>query len=574
MATNPLRNTLKQAISVDLNTTGKAFSSKLTPEIRDNLFRIKLGDRSSLETTLGALRRGTNFDIELYALKKPRRSVLKSIGDTIFSQLTRREIRQNLKLLGKSTRPGTQEEALTQIVEPGEYVLRVFQRRGQGRYRAEFRTQPTSLQPIPSGSAFTFNWLKQIGSSKNDYAYGVTVRNDEISIAGTTETGLAGLPTAGLNEAFIARYNQNGDRQLTIQSSTTAADTIFDIITDSAGNYYVAGARVKFTGSLPSESDGFVAKFSADGTKLWDKKIDSDNISVPLIGSRDRFDVASSIGLDANGNVFVAGFLKAFPNVLGVSSDSTAFVSKFNNTNGDLITSFGSGGTAEFGASGSSAAADLAVDSSGNLYISGITGATLTASDPNAPFTGGDAFVTKVNGTSGDALWNQTLASTGDAQDYGRSIAVSNGSVYVAGQTNGALPGQTNAGGTDGFVAKLGATGGALQWVNQFGTSTLDEAQAIAVDAAGHLYVTGETNAALFGGTYYGGSDAFIAKYDAAGARLASTQLGTAQNDEAYNITVDAAGNIFVVGQTLGSLAGANSSQGGYDAWVAKYRVV
>ncbi|NEQ24893.1 MAG: hypothetical protein F6K28_38515, partial [Microcoleus sp. SIO2G3] len=152
----------------------------------------------------------------------------------------------------------------------------------------------------------------------------------------------------------------------------------------------------------------------------------------------------------------------------------------------------------------------------------------------------------------------------------GRSIAVTaEGTIYITGQTDGTLSGQTSAGGRDGLVARY-STNGTLVWAKQFGTASLDEGQGIAIAPNGSIYVTGETNAALFGQPFAGGSDAFFAQFAPNGDRLSAQQIGTAQADESYNLTIDSAGNLYVIGQTLGTFPG-QSSAGSYDAWIAKY---
>ncbi|HEY9661227.1 MAG TPA: SBBP repeat-containing protein, partial [Allocoleopsis sp.] len=140
-------------------------------------------------------------------------------------------------------------------------------------------------------------------------------------------------------------------------------------------------------------------------------------------------------------------------------------------------------------------------------------------------------------------------------------------SVYITGQTQVALPGNSYAGNKDAFVAKY-SSDGARQWVRQFGTSGLEEAQTIAVDNSGRIYVAGETNQSLFG-SYYAGSDAWVAVYDSNGNRLKGLQIGTLGDDEIYGATITG-NSLYLIGQTEGSFSGF-SNQGSYDAWVAQY---
>lgn len=107
---------------------------------------------------------------------------------------------------------------------------------------------------------------------------------------------------------------------------------------------------------------------------------------------------------------------------------------------------------------------------------------------------------------------------------------------------------------------------GQLAWVRQFGTSGYDTAYAVAPDALGNVYVTGETP--NLGGPSAGADDVYLAKFDAGGNRTLTKQFGTASSDMGRSIAVDGSGNIFVAGSTYGSLGGSIS--GATDAFVAK----
>ena len=94
--------------------------------------------------------------------------------------------------------------------------------------------------------------------------------------------------------------------------------------------------------------------------------------------------------------------------------------------------------------------------------------------------------------------------------DWTESIAVAPSGVYVAGITAGILPGQTNAGNTDAYVRKYNNNGNEL-WTRQFGTGGGDEGFGIAVDASG-VYIAGHVEGALPGQTHAGGRDVFVRK--------------------------------------------------------------
>jgi hypothetical protein len=180
----------------------------------------------------------------------------------------------------------------------------------------------------------------------------------------------------------------------------------------------------------------------------------------------------------------------------------------------------------------------------------------------------------------------------GAGSDEGAAIAVdAAGNAYVTGQSDsldfpttvGALDTSSN-GLVDTFVTKLNASGSAPTYSTYLGGAGNDEGAAIAVDASGSAYVTGQTDSSNFPttagapDTSLGGTDdGFVTKLNASGSGLAySTYLGGAGFDEGLGLAVDTSGNAYVVGQAdstdFPTTAGAfdTTSNGGYDTVVAK----
>jgi hypothetical protein len=166
-------------------------------------------------------------------------------------------------------------------------------------------------------------------------------------------------------------------------------------------------------------------------------------------------------------------------------------------------------------------------------------------------------------------------------------VTDSSGNVYVAGVTDGAVPGgvtingvftaNTNSGGNDVFVAKYDPNG-SLMWAVQFGSAGDDFAQGLAVFTqpsstnAQLVYVSGWTTDALPGNKSAGGIDAFVAKLDAATGNITwIKQYGTPFDDFGYGAAVDAVdGSVYIAGSTLGNLAGS-IPDGHSDAYIIKF---
>ncbi len=308
-------------------------------------------------------------------------------------------------------------------------------------------------------------------------------------------------------------------------------------------------------------------------------------------------DLGQGIAVDSSGNAYVTGdtFSTNFPtaNPLqavygGGLNQGDAFVAKLNPAGSALVYSTYLGGSCQDSGQG------IAVDSSGNAYVTGGTFSTdfPTASPLQAVFGGGlsDGFVAKLNPTGSALVYSTYLGGSGDDSGYGIAVD-STGNAYVTGETDStnfptSRPLQASSGGgSDAFVAKLNSGGSALVYSTYLGGSSQDFGQGIAVDSAGNAYVSGVTNSTDFptasplqavfgGGVDYG--DAFVAKLNPTGSALVySTYLGGSSDDEGHGIAVDSAGNAYVSGGTFSTdfptASPLQASFGGdEDAFVAK----
>jgi hypothetical protein len=160
------------------------------------------------------------------------------------------------------------------------------------------------------------------------------------------------------------------------------------------------------------------------------------------------------------------------------------------------------------------------------------------------------------------------LGTTGS--DEANAVAVdAAGNVYITRDTNGNLDGQANAGDYDAFIAKYDSSGN-KQWVKLLGSTGTDYGRGVAVDTSGNAFITGYAGGNLDGQANAGSSDAYIAKYDSSGNKLWVKLLGTSSADGALSVAVDASGNAYITGDTNGSLDG-QANAGSSDTFIAKY---
>jgi len=279
-------------------------------------------------------------------------------------------------------------------------------------------------------------------------------------------------------------------------------------------------------------------------------------------------DQAYGIAVDSSGNAYVVGYTYStnFPTQNAfqgkMKGTYTLFVSKLNASGNAFIYSTylgGSGGDIGYG---------IAVDSAGNAYV---TGGTSSSNFPTvhalqSHLNGDDdAFVTELN-ASGSALVYSTYLG-GSSDDYGRSIAVdSAGNAYVTGYTESTdfplvhpFQTQNHSGVYTGFVSKLKSGGSALNYSTYIGGNDYDQPAGIAVDSAGHAYITGTTgsgdfpvkNAIQKTDLHPGIGTGFISELNTKGNALVfSTFLGGSLLDEGNSIAVDRTGQIYVTGAT------------------------
>ncbi len=306
-----------------------------------------------------------------------------------------------------------------------------------------------------------------------------------------------------------------------------------------SGNIYVSGDTN--TSSQPSLKDIFLGSFDANGNLNW---LDS---QVSNTG-----DTNNAISADSNGNVYITTSTKG--DLGGPNQGADDVILKKYNGSGSLQWA------RQFGSSSQDFGMSVTVDQLGSVFVTGYTLGELGDYSAN----GWDGYLAKFD-SSGNQQWTKQIGS--DRDDYGTSVTADGfGNVYVTGITNGSV-GSSNFGEEDVFVRKYDGLG-ALLWTNQFGTAGVDFPGNTTIDGSGNLLLTGTTEGNL-GGSYFGGSDAFISKIDTQGNMLWSRQLGTTSDEEGSGIAIDESGTIYIGGYTRGSLA--TQSFGSRDAFLARY---
>lgn len=342
-------------------------------------------------------------------------------------------------------------------------------------------------------------------------------------------------------------------------SSAVTNATYPAVVTDSQGNIYVTGydGGATFT-SNPTDLTGggathvFVIKMSPAGVLVY-----------AVFFGGELIDVGGGIAVDSGGNAYVTGYTSSqhFPTTQGApqasnaGTNNNAFVSKLNASGTALVYSTYLGGSGNFYGRA------IAVDHSGNAYVTGTAAASGSVPFPlvsplstNASSAG---FLTKVN-AAGNGLSYSTYVTAG----LGYGIAVdSNGNAFVSGSSGTA----SSPSPAQGYVLKVNAGGtgigyGPILLGRSGGPQTV--AFGIALDSQDNAYVTGMTNdlafpqiAAAAQSSYGGGlTDGFAVKLNGSGGVVYGTYLGglgsSIYPERGAGIGVDGAGNAYISGTT------------------------
>ena len=414
------------------------------------------------------------------------------------------------------------------------------------------------------------------GSTDTDYGHGVAVDGSGNvyvtgNFEGTVDFGAGNVTSNGSYDVYVTKYNSAGAHQWTTTFGGTGYDHASGVAVDGSGNVYVTGYfnnTVDFgAGNVNAgdDPDAFVTKLNAAGVHQWTNTFGS---TYSVIGW--------SVAVDGSGNVHVTGRFRGTSDFgagnVSAGGSFNVFVTKLNSSGAHQWTNTYGGMRWEEGR-------DVAVDGSGNVYVTGYFSGTVNFGAGNVTSAGNaDVFVTKLN-SSGAHQWTTTFGSNGHDQGHGVAVDGS-GNVYVTGNfwvtVNFGAGDVTSAGGSDVFVTKLNSSG-AHQWTNTYGGAINDNGYDVAVDGSGNVHVTGYFGRTVdFGAgnvTSAGSYDVFVTKLNSSGAHQWTNTYGDSLTDYGWGLALDTAGNVHVTGHfqnTVDFGTGDVTSAGDSDVFVVK----
>ncbi len=461
----------------------------------------------------------------------------------------------------------------------------------------------------------SYAYSTYLGGSLEDDGFGIAVDSSgNAYITGQTDStnfptsgGVPPNSNAGGFDVFVTKISPSGSSVVySTYVGGAGNDSGNAIAVDSSGDAFVTGGTS--SNNFPTTHGAFQTTYgttAASNAFIFELSPAGDALTYSTYLGGTVNDVAYGIALDSSGNAYSVGVTSSadFPTLSPLQTcagDYSGFLSKLNSAGTALVYST----CLSLGGSIGDAINAVAVDSSGNAYITGATSSSsfhTTSGAVQTQFGGvSDAFVTVINAAGNNYIYSTFLGGSGS--DVGNGIAVDSlFNVYVTGSTGSsnfpvksAYQSAFAGGNADAFVTKINPTGSALVYSTYLGGGQFDAGAGIAVDSGGNAYITGQTDSlapAPFPTTanatqsaLAGGFDAFVSELNPAGAQLLfSTYLGGSEDEDSSGgkygaIAVDNSGaNIYVTGDTASvdfptqSPLYPGNNGGASDAFVTKY---
>lgn len=407
----------------------------------------------------------------------------------------------------------------------------------------------SSQSSLTTRSVSSWKGTQQFGSLYDDI--GLTIATDSkgnIYVAGYTSNS-----NTGFSDVVLTKFDSSGTLLWTRQTGVIGSSSAEGVAVDSNDNVYIVGTIL--TGYNTSGLDGninaggndiFLIKYDAFGNKQWSKQMGST-----------RDDYARGIALNKSGYIYITGFTSGGLDGNTNTGAIDAFLIKLDATGTKLWTK-------QWGSAGYDEPQNLAIDSKGNVLVTGVTDGNL---DGNINAGWFDIFLVKFDG-NGEKQWSKQLGGT--SYDSADNIAIdADGNAYIIGSLTTVTDPNINTGTTKIILSKFNTSGIEL-WRQQFGTADNDYGRGITIDSNGNIYVSGTTFGTLGNHDNAGGRDVFLTKFDSSGTMHWIRQIGSSSDDNGLAVTVDIFGDILITGMTSGGLDG-NTSLGGFDIFLVRY---
>lgn len=375
-------------------------------------------------------------------------------------------------------------------------------------------------------------WMVRYSYFSNSFDAPVALAVD--TLGNVYVTGRSMSPDAGYDYATI-KYDPEGNQLWATRYSGPGDDRATALALDSFGNVFVTG----YSSNATTSYDYLTIKYDSNGKELWTRRYDGP------IHYQDR---ANALAVDQAGNVYVTGYS------MGFHTGRDYATVKYDPEGNELwVARYNGPEKTEDSASA------VAVDNLGNVYVTGTSSNAVSGAD----------YLTVKYDAAGNQLWANPYNGPGNASDMANTLVVDvSGNVYVTGTS------ADTVNGTDYATIKYDSAGNQIWAARYDGEGKADDcATGLALDAAGQVYVSGSSTGA---GT---GTDYATVKYHTNGNQLWTARYNGSgsTNDSANAVAVDGAGRVYVTGYTSGGNTALDYTTLRYDAegkqlWATDYQ--
>jgi hypothetical protein len=357
--------------------------------------------------------------------------------------------------------------------------------------------------------AFAATSYRQFGTSGSDQVNVSTSDGTGVYVAGATTGAFPGFTNAGGQDAFVRKFDFQGNELWTRQFGTTGTDQPQAITFDASGIY--------IGGGMGTNSDAFVRKYDQNGNELWTKNY------------------------NFGGNNYTYGIAVDSQNMYLSFMTEGAIPGHTNAGNYDVVVQKADlDGNEVWSRQTGSSQGDFTPSLTlrdGNIYIAGFTNEAF----PGQTLLGWkDAFILKYE-NDGTLAWTRQFGTT--ENDFVNALTTDSTGVYTTGTTEGTMPGQTNTGGFDGFIQKFDFDGDTI-WTRQFGDSNYDDMRTSVVHGS-NIYTVGSSGTEFL--------DAVTTIHDINGNSVKTDHYSSTQGALSYGVAVvgDTVYNSGLVGGTF-----------------------
>lgn len=358
-------------------------------------------------------------------------------------------------------------------------------------------------------------WERQIGTAQTDTISAMATDSQGNLYVAMNSTGTVdGKTNQGDYDGYLLAYSPSGSLRWTAQLASNKTDYISGLTVDGTDTLWVSGYTFGvLPGQMPQgRTDGFVARFSQAGQRLWVKQLGTSEIDKLMGVAVSSQGIATVVG--STEGSYGGGANIGFSDIWAVRIDG----------GGNELSSV------QIGSDQIDYANAVAVDD--KLQLTYVVGATAGVLPTGISQGLQDGFVMTID-ASGKLGWVRHVGSAGNDELLSATVDDSSG-LWAAGYTKGTLPGQISMGGQDGMLVKF-VSDGTRKVTKQIGTSYLDVIQSISW-VGGSLFSIGSTRGAFLGQDALGGFDVFVGKHSTDGSLAWVSQDGTDQADNAAAI--------------------------------------